>query len=461
MISLTINNFRSLINQKFDFSDINVLIGENSSGKSSLIKFLLFLKNSKSLNSKSFQYSSDTGKYEDFIYQHNEKFDITFEFEFGQEYIDFFIENFENDDDWSIICDEIKQITKEKHIVSIKYEFSKTINNDNQIKAVIESNVYGNLTFERNIENDGKKILNGRTCRITYNDSEEEVEIFDSIGYDQHGFMTYVHGSELQKKINERYNESGNSGSDVLYQEMGFLLIVQNYLDYFLENITYINPLESKPERVYQDNGNQGLYKINGITDVINILTDKEYVPEETRDFLLNQLNEAIRDYGILHEIKPIDSGFGAKEIKVKVSSDSVWTNIKDVGHGSTLQIPIIFQCILSNFFGGEILVIEQPEIHIHPFLQSKFIETIVKIGPKNTYIIETHSEDIVRKLQILVKHNQYGINSSSVKIYYFKRGANDNSQISKHELNDFGKIIPPFPSGFYDSSVLLVKELL
>ncbi|MCG8838854.1 AAA family ATPase [Tenacibaculum dicentrarchi] len=44
MFKYTLNNFRSYNNQQFDFKRINILIGENSGGKSSLIKSLLSLK---------------------------------------------------------------------------------------------------------------------------------------------------------------------------------------------------------------------------------------------------------------------------------------------------------------------------------------------------------------------------------------------------------------------------------
>ncbi|MGB1038028.1 MAG: AAA family ATPase, partial [Bacteroidia bacterium] len=44
MFNLNLHNFRSFQNQKFNFSRINIFIGENSGGKSSLLKFLLSLK---------------------------------------------------------------------------------------------------------------------------------------------------------------------------------------------------------------------------------------------------------------------------------------------------------------------------------------------------------------------------------------------------------------------------------
>jgi AAA15 family ATPase/GTPase len=45
-MNLHVKNYKSIINNSFDFSKINILIGENSAGKSSIIKLLLLLKQS-------------------------------------------------------------------------------------------------------------------------------------------------------------------------------------------------------------------------------------------------------------------------------------------------------------------------------------------------------------------------------------------------------------------------------
>lgn len=127
-----------------------------------------------------------------------------------------------------------------------------------------------------------------------------------------------------------------------------------------------------------------------------------------------------------------------------------------------SLQIPILFQALLSEHYTkkGQTILIEQPEVHLHPSLQAKFIDTLLSIGSKNNYFIETHSEHIIRKLQVLIKNKKYGLNPEDVNIYYFKRSSS-KFEITKHEILDNGKLTPVFPDGFFDTSYSLVKELL
>jgi predicted ATPase len=125
-----------------------------------------------------------------------------------------------------------------------------------------------------------------------------------------------------------------------------------------------------------------------------------------------------------------------------------------------SLQIPIIFEAFIAEQNGGETFLIEQPEIHLHPKLQAKFIETLLRLGDKNNYIIETHSEHIVRMLQVIVKDTKFNLNCDETKIFYFSRG-NDSFEISEHPLDKDGKMSKPFPTGFYDSSYILTKKLM
>jgi predicted ATPase len=127
-----------------------------------------------------------------------------------------------------------------------------------------------------------------------------------------------------------------------------------------------------------------------------------------------------------------------------------------------SLQIPILFQALLSEHYtkNGQTILIEQPEVHLHPTLQAKFIETLLSIGSKNTYFIETHSEHIIRKLQVLIKNEEFNIKPDDISIHYFRREPL-KFKITEHKISDNGKLTPAFPSGFYDTSYSLVKQLL
>jgi predicted ATPase len=172
-------------------------------------------------------------------------------------------------------------------------------------------------------------------------------------------------------------------------------------------------------------------------------------------------MNDVIRKFGIAEEIDLVKEQ-KLPVLALKVKTKEFWSNITDVGYGVSLQIPILFQAILSEFFTeyGNTILIEQPEVHLHPSLQSKFIDTLLSLGEKNNYFIETHSEHIIRMLQVIVKAKRYGITNEDISIHYFRR-TKEQFLITQHRLMPDGKLEEPFPSGFYDASYSLVKELL
>ncbi|MBW1294361.1 DUF3696 domain-containing protein [Aquimarina litoralis] len=454
MFGIKINNYRSFSNQYFDFSRVNILIGENSSGKSSLIKFLLFLKRSAKFTSSSFKFTYELGKFDDFVYGHNNDLCISFDFLFGKEYIEFFNKHLSDKEEFNQICKETLSLKGEDAKIKLTFTFDKNVLSSNDVLIRIENKYFGSVELNRN-NSKKENIIEGEQCDIKFYSKHSDKEfILEDVNYEQRGFFSLTNGIDVKSKI-EKIEGMNMS----IFYHMAFMLISQNYAEDLLKMMSYVNPISSTPERSYDENERQGvLYKVKDISDVVNILSD-ESLETIVRETLLSDLNKALRFYGILHEVKVTNSSFGPKELKVKVNKGGIWSNIKDVGYGSSLQIPIIFQALVANISGGEIIIIEQPEVHIHPLLQSKFIETLVKIGDKNTYLIETHSSDLIRKLQVLVKNKEYKLNPEAVNIYYFKK-TKSISEITKHQINDYGKLIPKFPSGFYDSSVNLVKEL-
>jgi predicted ATPase len=181
----------------------------------------------------------------------------------------------------------------------------------------------------------------------------------------------------------------------------------------------------------------------------------------EIRSKFLEAFNKAFSQFGLAEEIDVKRSDeFGALILRVKING--LWSNIKDVGYGVSLQIPIISQSLLANQFGmAEIVLIEQPEVHLHPRLQAKFISTLLEVDDySSTYFIETHSEHIVRKLQSLVKNKPDKIKSEDISIHYFKR-TQDKFEVTQHKINENYRLVPNLPKGFFDTSFEISKELL
>lgn len=99
-----------------------------------------------------------------------------------------------------------------------------------------------------------------------------------------------------------------------------------------------------------------------------------------------------------------------------------------NVGYGIGFVLPIIVGGLLAA--KGDILIIENPELHLHPKAQSNmalFLATVAYAGVQ--VIVETHSDHIVHGLQKAVVDSECGIKAEQVGIYYF------DSESAEHML--------------------------
>lgn len=151
-------------------------------------------------------------------------------------------------------------------------------------------------------------------------------------------------------------------------------------------------------------------------------------------------------------------------------------TNIADLGFGYSQIIPIVLKIMthvddlkseIMNMASlkGLLFIIEEPEANLHPNLQAKFADFIaltLKKFPKVNFIIETHSEYLLRKLQFLTAKG--ALNSNDTIIHYF----NKDKHVSKQEpkvkhifIDKYGGLSDSFGPGFFDESTKLQFDLL
>ena len=133
-----------------------------------------------------------------------------------------------------------------------------------------------------------------------------------------------------------------------------------------------------------------------------------------------------------------------------------------ELGFGNQQFLPILLSiCTKSK----GLFLIEEPESHLHPCLQSKLADFFIdalSIEKNSQFIIETHSEYFIRKLQYLIAKGQ--IDKEMVALYYVhnaEKVPSGCSQIQRMEIRDDGIIKQEFGSGFFDESAHLAMDLL
>ena len=179
-------------------------------------------------------------------------------------------------------------------------------------------------------------------------------------------------------------------------------------------------------------------------------------------------------------------SVFGIGEsISMELDSEGVglkiWVNkangeknlLADEGYGITQLVSILLQvenAIIENKIKKPkteshsiTVAIEEPEIHLHPAYQSKLAEMFADAYLEHgiRFIIETHSEYLIRKLQVMVADKDCSIKCSDVSLNYVDKGLDGVATNRKIGIADDGRLMDSFGEGFFDEAGGLSRQLL
>lgn len=138
----------------------------------------------------------------------------------------------------------------------------------------------------------------------------------------------------------------------------------------------------------------------------------------------------------------------GTQIVKVSFQTDDHVKNYRslDVGTGVTYLAVIIIAALSCT--KEDVLIVENPELYLHPAAQSKFMELFSFLARQGLQVImETHSDHIINGLRKEVKRNH--ISKDEVKILFVKK-EEYKSYINEILLNDSGVLLNPM-KGFFD----------
>lgn len=244
-----------------------------------------------------------------------------------------------------------------------------------------------------------------------------------------------------------------------------------NTLSLFNSNFQYLSaarlaPKESYEKDTYEVEQNRQLSKEKGQAELIaHFLSFYEHTPigfislqhpSDSGISLLSQTTAWEKEISKNINVQIIDTGKGY-EIKYNFSGGtSLPTHdfkAENVGFGVTYALPLIVAILSAQ--KDSLILIENPEAHLHPYGQSKLAE-LIALGAQAgiQIIVETHSDHIING--ILVASKQFeekkpGIDKCNVKIYYFDRDETKHAA-NTHEIKILeGGKIDHQPDGFFD----------
>lgn len=186
--------------------------------------------------------------------------------------------------------------------------------------------------------------------------------------------------------------------------------------------------------------------------------TNKQIVTEQLIDSA--QLRQIIAERTNLEQILPAINTLSKRNmLRFYDVNKHIYLSHRDLGVGISQVLPVVVNCVINKM---SMVLIEQPELHLHPRLQGDladlFIDTAIKGDQHNTYVIETHSEHIIRRVMRRIREDrnksagETRITKDDVAILYVAAGPN-GSTVTHLRLDDEGDLIDEWPNGFFEES--------
>ena len=136
-----------------------------------------------------------------------------------------------------------------------------------------------------------------------------------------------------------------------------------------------------------------------------------------------------------------------AVTLGLRTSNATDFHNPVHTGFGLTQILPIMVAALSAT--KGDIILIENPEVHLHPAGQAmmgQFLADAARAGIQ--VIVETHSDHVLNGVRRAVKASR--LESEQVAIHFFRSPSDDTSQVMSPTLDDSGNI-DDWPEGFFD----------
>lgn len=241
------------------------------------------------------------------------------------------------------------------------------------------------------------------------------------------------------------------------FQNAGFLSDLELALEENLRKVFYLGPLRAYPERQYTWAGAQPSDMGRAGEDAVKaILFSRERGEKITRASggknrrvtLEAYLAEWLQKLGLIEEfsVKAVTEGSHIFQVHVKKTATGAESLITDVGFGVSQILPVVVLCFYAPI--GSTVILEQPEIHLHPAVQAGLADVLIDAYQKRKIqvLVESHSEYLLRRLQRRIAEEKISADETAL---YFCEAKSEGSSIRRLQLDLFGQI-SNWPKDFF-----------
>jgi len=198
-----------------------------------------------------------------------------------------------------------------------------------------------------------------------------------------------------------------------------------------------------------------------GMDHYVSLYTDNDV--DEIESFLLGGLNQTLANLrAMLESVRQgrgtkTPGGFDSAKVRFSSTTSSQSVSPSNMGIGFSQMMPLV-----ASAFGSEnrLIAIEQPELHIHPALQTELADLFIQSAKErgNRFLIETHSEHLILRVMRRIRETTRNslpegkppIKPEDVAILYVQPGEN-GSTVLELRIDEQGRFRDNWPQGFFE----------
>jgi predicted ATPase len=225
-------------------------------------------------------------------------------------------------------------------------------------------------------------------------------------------------------------------------------------------NILYLGPLREYPQRIYTWAGEKpsdvGLKGELAIPVLFAAGSQPVYVQRGRKVTLARKVEEQLRELGLAKSlnVRSLDTNKRHYEVQIvpaKGGDDDtnrvLSLSIPDLGFGVSQVLPVLVLCYYAP--PGATVILEQPEIHLHPSAQAGLADVFIDVIKKRhlRLIIESHSEPLLRRIQRRIAEG--AITPEDTAIYFCDLDEDGTSRLEELQIDLYGDI-QNWPKDFF-----------
>jgi predicted ATPase len=266
-------------------------------------------------------------------------------------------------------------------------------------------------------------------------------------------------------------NES-DSEKNINFSGISFSIhMINNLLQSIFSSYSYIGPLREEPSRryIYENEiteigvkGENAAYLY--LTDQAKSINNHYFYDQKSSSFKQKKeitLSAAVQDWLDFMNIKGFKSELINDIVYLNLNSSSTSktrVSIADVGFGVSQIFPIILEGLRMSV--RNTLLLEQPEIHLHPNLQMQLADYFIALAKSGKKVmVETHSDHIINRLVRRIVEDETGTLKNLIGIHFIS--ATDSGSICEEVCIDENFGVTNWPVDFFDQAAMEQESII